>query len=86
MAAPGGENTYYAGAIYAAASSLQAMQAANPGSQNALIILSDGDATADSKAGNIVPTGSLKLTNNGVYPSYLDQCAQGIAAANTLLP
>jgi hypothetical protein len=81
MAAPGGENTYYAGAIYAAASSLQAMQAANPGSENALIILSDGDATADSNAGNIVPTGSLKLTNNGVYPSYLDQCAQGIAAA-----
>ncbi len=42
----GYENTYYAGAIYAAQSSLVAEQAANPGSQNAMIILSDGNATA----------------------------------------
>ena len=49
----GNYGTYYAGVIYAAQSSLVAAQAANPGSQNIMIILSDGDATAD---GNINPT------------------------------
>jgi hypothetical protein len=44
--APGGEGTYYAQVIYAAQASLVAQQAANPGSKNAMIILSDGDATA----------------------------------------
>jgi Putative Tad-like Flp pilus-assembly len=43
---PGGEGTYYAQAIFAAQAALSAQQAANPGSKNALIILSDGDATA----------------------------------------
>lgn len=41
---PGGDGTYYAGAIYAAQSSLIAAQTANPGSLNAMIILSDGAA------------------------------------------
>jgi len=44
--APGGEGTFYAQAIYAAQASLTAEQAANPGSKNAMIILSDGDAEA----------------------------------------
>ncbi|MFZ0745215.1 MAG: pilus assembly protein TadG-related protein [Terracidiphilus sp.] len=70
---PGGDGTYYAGAIYAAASSLVAAQAANPGSVNALIILSDGDANSTKIAGS---------TNNGAtYGSAQDQCAQAIAAA-----
>jgi hypothetical protein len=43
---PGGEGTYYAQVIYAAQATLAAQQAANPGSSNALIILTDGDATA----------------------------------------
>jgi hypothetical protein len=43
---PGGEGTYYAQAIFAAQAALTAQQAANPGSKNAIIILSDGDATA----------------------------------------
>ncbi len=43
---PGGEGTYYAQVIYAAQAALAAQQTANPGSQNALIILTDGDATA----------------------------------------
>jgi hypothetical protein len=43
---PGGEATYYAQAVYAAQATLALQQAANPGSQNAMIILSDGDATA----------------------------------------
>jgi hypothetical protein len=43
---PGGEGTYYAQAIFAAQQQLAAQQAADPGSKNAMIILSDGDATA----------------------------------------
>ena len=72
---PGGDGTYYAGAIYAAASSLMYQQSQNPNSVNALIILSDGDANADQSkiAGS---------TNNGAtYGSDQDQCAQAIAAA-----
>jgi Flp pilus assembly protein TadG len=72
---PGGDGTYYAGVIYAALSSLAAAQAANPGSQNALIILSDGDADSSQITG---------AKNNGsVYGSLQDQCAQAVAAAQT---
>ena len=46
MSNPGGEGTYYAGALYAAQSALLAQQTANPGSQNVIILLSDGDASA----------------------------------------
>ncbi len=76
MQTPGGDGTYYAGAIYAAQSSLIAAQNANPGSQNFMIILSDGDANADSSK----ITGSSKLSGN-VYGSPDDQCHQAIAAA-----
>jgi hypothetical protein len=74
MQTPGGDGTYYAGVIYAAQSSLMAAQAANPGSQNVLIILSDGDAnsTKISGAGH----------NGNVYGSLDDQCQQAISAAN----
>jgi hypothetical protein len=81
MQAEGGEGTYYAGAIYAALSSLAARQAANPGSQNALIILSDGDANATS--GHMTATNGQTLTTTGTYPSLLDQCHQAITAAQT---
>lgn len=50
--APGGEGTYYAQAIYAAQAVLATEQTANPGSKNALIILSDGDATACASNAN----------------------------------
>lgn len=46
ISAPGGEGTYYAQSIYAAQAALIAEQTANPGSRNAMIILSDGNATA----------------------------------------
>jgi hypothetical protein len=76
MSNPGGEGTYYAGAIYAAQSALIAEQAANPGSQNVLILLSDGDAgTTDSGA-----MGSASTTS-GTYPSTKNQCAQAVTAA-----
>ena len=78
MQTPGGDGTYYAGAIYAATSSLVAQQAANPNSVNALIILSDGDADS----GNIATTGNKNAGNNGaLYGSSQDQCAQAVAAA-----
>jgi Flp pilus assembly protein TadG len=76
MSNPGGEGTYYAGAIYAAQSALVAEQSANPGSQNVLILLSDGDAgTTDSGA-----MGSASTTS-GTYPSTKNQCAQAVTAA-----
>lgn len=50
--APGGEGTYYAQVIYAAQAALMAQQAANPGSQNAIILLTDGDATACASNAN----------------------------------
>jgi hypothetical protein len=75
MSAPGGEGTYYAGAIYAAQASLVAEKAANPGSQNVLIIISDGDASASSSA---MPSAS---TTSGTYPSTKQQCHQAVTAA-----
>ena len=50
--APGGEGTYYAQVFYAAQTALLAQQAANPGSQNAIILLTDGDATACASNAN----------------------------------
>jgi len=74
MQTPGGDETYYAGAIYAAQSSLMAAQAANPGTKNVMIILSDGDANSTHISGG---------THAGnVYGSLDDQCQQAITAAN----
>jgi hypothetical protein len=50
--APGGEGTYYAQVIYAAQAALLLQQAANPGSKNAIILLTDGDATACASNAN----------------------------------
>jgi hypothetical protein len=44
--APGGAGTYYAQVIYMAQAQLAAEAAANKGSKNAMIILTDGDATS----------------------------------------
>lgn len=77
LAAKGGVGTYFAGAIYAAQSSLIAAQAANKGSLNAMIILSDGDASASGS--NI--TGSTTQKTSVVYGSQYNQCQQAIAAA-----
>ena len=81
MQTPGGEGTYYAGAVYAAQSSLMAEQAVNPGSENIMIILSDGDANASS--GHIVNSAGKSVGKAGnTYPSLDDQCHQAITAAN----
>jgi hypothetical protein len=77
---PGGDGTYYAGAIYAAGSALAAAQKANPNSQNALIILSDGAANTSK----MTATNGETLTSTGVYPSLHDQCQQGVTAAQAV--
>ena len=76
---PGGDGTYFAGAIYAALSALNAEQAANPGSLNALIILSDGDASSTK----ITANNGYTLTTTGKYPSAIDQCQQAVTAAQS---
>jgi hypothetical protein len=64
LQAPGGEGTYYAQAIYQAQLDLAAQQAANPGSQNIMIIISDGDAdAANSLANNTSSAGGNRGTS-----------------------
>ncbi len=46
ITAPGGAGTYYAQVIYTAEAALEAQQHSHPGTQNAMIILTDGDATS----------------------------------------
>jgi hypothetical protein len=84
MDSVGGDGTYYAGAIYAAQSSLVAAKAAAPGSRNIMIILSDGDASAASgKMQTMSGTTLVNVGHNGnTYPSLDDQCHQAITAAN----
>lgn len=90
--APGGEGTYYAQVIYAAQAALAAQQTANAGSKNALIILTDGDATASGSSGQIkATTGMLNGTGTSstnpsgyhsyAYPSALGECGQAVLAA-----
>jgi len=83
LQAPGGDGTYYAGAIYAAQSSLMAAQAANPKTENALIILSDGDAQSDkiNVTGTVQKAGTSKPALTVDYPSGSNQCQQAIDAA-----
>jgi hypothetical protein len=66
--------TYYAGAIYAAQAALVAEQAANPGSNNALIILTDGAANGSA-------------TNSGLkYKAATGTCASGSGCPIPILP
>jgi Flp pilus assembly protein TadG len=86
MQTPGGVQTYFAGAIYAAQSSLLVAQSKNPGSLNAMVILSDGDANSSHICKTWSTTNPSTCTayagNNGnVYGSAQDQCQQAIAAA-----
>ncbi len=82
----GGVSTYFAGAIYAAQSSLVTAKAAAPGSRNVMIILSDGDANAASS--NITGSSSLSSRDNTPgntpyrYGSANSECHQAIDAAN----
>jgi hypothetical protein len=79
---PGGEGTYYPGVIYTAASLLLTNQANRgsvngvPTTQNAMIILGDGDANATQP--QLASSASKTATT---YPSYVDQCQQAVQAA-----
>jgi hypothetical protein len=67
----GGESTYYGGVLYAAQAALLEEQTANPGSKNAIILLSDGQANAASskfpaKTSTPSPsTSGIAVTSNG---------------------
>jgi hypothetical protein len=74
-----GQGTYLAGAIYAAQSALVAEQAAFPGSQNVLILISDGDASAST-----TELGLLSNNKATTYPGYDQQCAQAVTAGQNI--
>jgi Flp pilus assembly protein TadG len=80
------EGTYLPGAIYAAQSALIAAQTANPGSLNAIVLLTDGAANASNPLQNaagqtLTSKTTPALGTNGLYPSLKDQCQQAITAA-----
>ena len=82
---PGGEGTYYAGVLYAAQSALVAEQAAFPGSQNVLIIISDG--SADIPYHTEDGSGNYELGSSGdvaTYPGAKQECAQAVTAAQNI--
>ncbi|MGI4756504.1 MAG: hypothetical protein ACRYGF_06605 [Janthinobacterium lividum] len=68
-------NTYFAGAIYAAGYDLYYQAQANPGTQNVLIILGDGDANAPAK---YMPNAS---TTSGTFASTINECQQAVSMA-----
>jgi len=84
MGAPGGDGTYYAGALYAAQSALLAEQAANPGSQNVIILLSDGDASSSQSQMATGSASTTVATSGGTYPSWVNECGQAITAAKAI--
>jgi len=72
--------TYYAGVIYAAQAALVHQQTLNPGSQNVMLLLSDGNATApQTNNGYTVMPSPANATGN--YPSYVGECGQAVIAA-----
>jgi Flp pilus assembly protein TadG len=84
IATPGGEGTFYAGAIQAAQDYLTLYN--TPGVQNVMIILSDGDATSSSLGGNVkqvdgpCASGTPPCTTAGLY-SATNECTQAVQAA-----
>ena len=61
------ENTYYAGSIYAAQAALTAEAAVKPGTENVIILLSDGNATAKEQYPS--GTGTFYCGNTSSYVS-----------------
>jgi Flp pilus assembly protein TadG len=70
-------NTYLASSIYAAQSALIAEQAANPGSKNALIVLSDGDMNASDYSKNSSAYGTSNSTNQFVDATEFPEAPSG---------
>jgi len=75
MQAPGGDGTYYAGAIYAAQAALNNQLATEMASspsitpQNWMIILSDGEANASSSKMATKTTGGTTVNMNNPWPT-----------------
>ena len=93
---PGGAHTYYAQAIYEAGAALAAEQTARPGTNNIMIILTDGNATASmvydatvvnkvSTITGVDPSSDLIPTTTGTSASSLNgtKVAKWSAQANT---
>jgi hypothetical protein len=78
VAAPGGEGTFYAGAIAAAQSALTTAAANRPNTKNVMILISDGDASATTAEGLAEPSSSP--LPSPVY-SATAQCQQAVTAA-----
>jgi Flp pilus assembly protein TadG len=85
MAGPSGEGTYYAGVIYAAQAALTAEATKYPGTQNVMILVSDGAATSSSSQmatqSQSNNTTYANMNGAGVYPSYNSECKQAVTAA-----
>jgi len=91
------QNTYFAATIYQAQAALVAEQTANPNSKNAMIILSDGNATAVNNStfqdmacaatgGNCPSQTASPGVNNssdGKYPNLQGECGQAVDAAQS---
>lgn len=70
-----GYGTYFAGVIYAAAYDLYYLQQNNPGTENVLIILGDGDANAPQR---FMPHADA---NSGNFASLSRECQQAVNMA-----
>jgi Flp pilus assembly protein TadG len=74
MSAPGGDGTYYAGAIYAAQAALTAQAtsevASNPNEtpQNIIIILTDGEANASASKMATKDASGNSISNSNTFP------------------
>jgi len=81
MPAPGGEGTFYAGAIIAAQTYLTNNHTSNV--QDVMILLSDGDATATSaQMGGSVPQNVTISGMSGKLYSATAECTQAVNAAD----
>jgi Flp pilus assembly protein TadG len=75
MQAKGGEGTFFAGVIYTAQQYLMANM--RTGTNNIIILLSDGDASSATLSGGTLNSGAKA----GTYPSSTGLCSQAIQAA-----
>ncbi len=74
LQSPGGAGTYYAGVITEASNDLAALTGPRASMQNAIILLSDGDATSTSSQF----TSAAKTANPSIYTN---ECHQAVSAA-----
>lgn len=91
---PGGLGTFYAGALVAAQELIMYQQTQRPGSQNAIVLLSDGAANATLMAagtleyvatkGTKTQLGTVAATSGSTYPSTKQQCQQAINVAKSI--